>query len=147
MRKGECHQAWPAWKETQTFLYLLLWTQLTYWDCCQSNTMKSSDWNFQHEFHAEQHGVSKFLEEWIASWHFFPYKQCPSDSNLLYSRKKLKQSLCATLIIQNGNNSPIASYIYIMSIPKFLFFPCKKYFSTVYSISINIHRVLLMQIL
>ena len=35
-----------------------------------------------------QHAVSKFLEEWIASWCWFPHRLFLTDSNLLHSKKK-----------------------------------------------------------
>ena len=47
------------------------------------NTLEFSYWSFWHECHTVQHAISKFLEEWIASWFYF-----------LHSRQNLKQTNC-----------------------------------------------------
>ena len=41
---------------------------------------------------AKQHSiVSKFQEDWIALWCFFPHRECLTDSSLLCSRQNLNQ--------------------------------------------------------
>ena len=43
---------------------------------------------------AVQYVISKFSEEWIASWYWFPSRQSPTDSSLLHSRQNQKQIKC-----------------------------------------------------
>ena len=61
--------------------------------CSQIDDQTLWNCSFLHECQAVQNIISKFLEEWIVSWHCFPYGQCSIDSSLLHSRQNLKQTM------------------------------------------------------
>ena len=64
------------------------------------NALKSLYWSFGREWHAVQHAVSKFLEEWIESCCYFHHRQSPTIYIYTY--------VCVCVLIKSNVNSMVS---------------------------------------
>ena len=103
-------------------LYTMIWTE--YFVLIDMNSNLSSDWHpntgkysyCNSECQPVEHAVSKFLEEWIATWCYFSFGQCLTDCGLLVDKMQNKLSACTKLIMQMVkiySSHPLYIYIYI----------------------------------
>ena len=108
-RKMNGSIAWPLLVITPN---IMMWTRcLVYIKMNVSlDTMKSLYWSFWHECQAIQRAISKFLEEWIASWCCFPHK--PTLVCCTIDKTQNKWSTCMKVTIYPSYLVYIYIYIY-----------------------------------